>query len=497
MSDKYLLGLDIGTHGSKGAIVDISGNIVAIASCEHKLIIPQPGYAEHDANMWWNDFVKITKTLIRESKIEPSKIKAIGCSAIAPTMLPLDKDGIPLRNAILYGVDSRAAVEIDELNSKIGENLIIEKTGMPLSSQSVGPKILWYKKNELELFSRTKKIVTASTYIVYKLTGKFFIDYYTAMAFLPLFDYKNKKWSTELWPDFNLDLLPEIAWSSQTVGVVSRKSASETGLMCGTKVITGTADASAEAVSVGVVEKGDLMVMYGTSGFFIQIANKFPQTTKLWPAIYLTEGQYALLGGMSTVGALINWYKDLIGNYTYDKLNSLADRIKPGSEGIVILPYFSGARTPINNPNARGIIFGLSLYHKKEHIYRAILESIGYGIKDNVVNIEKQGLPIKKMVAIGGGINSQILLQVVSDITKIGQKVPKTKEGACYGDAFLAGLGIGYFKSFKDVLNWVKWEKEIIPNKNNFSIYNKLYRIYKDIYKNTYKINNRLKDISK
>ncbi|GAI00284.1 unnamed protein product, partial [marine sediment metagenome] len=193
-------------------------------------------------------------------------------------------------------------------------------------------------------------------------------------------------------------MLPDISWTTDIAGFVTKEASKQTGLKEGTPVIVGTADASAEGISAGVVEMGDLMIMLGTSSFFIQIVKERANSKVLWSANYLESNQYAIAAGMGTAGAVINWFYEMLGNKSLSELDNLAERVKAGSEGLILLPYFSGERTPINNPNARGLLFGLSLYHKKDHVFRAIMEGIAYGIKDNLEHMEKLGTPVKKIV---------------------------------------------------------------------------------------------------
>lgn len=496
MNKNYFLGIDIGTHESKGVLVNKNGNVLAEASREHKLLIPLPGYAEHDPFQWWEDFIYLVKELVGKSGVSSKDIVSVACSAIAPTMLPLDTEGEPLRNAILYGIDNRASKEIVELSEKIGKEKLLECTGTLLFSQSVGPKILWFMKNEPHLFTRTKRIVTATTYLVYKLTSRFVIDYYTASAFNPMFNYKKMQWSNDLWEDAPIELLPDLEWTTSIAGGVTKKAAVETGLEEGTSVIVGTADAAAEAVSSGVAEIGDLMIMYGTSAFFIEIIDRFIKSTSAWPAVYLQPGMYAITAGMSTCGAIMAWFKEMLSGCSYEDLDKLAEKVYPGANGLLALPYFSGERTPINNPNARGAIIGLSLFHRKDHLFRALLEAIAYGIRDNIKNITKAGLPPKRVIAIGGGVKSGILLQIVSDVARIKQIVPKTRLGACYGDAFLAALAVGRYTRLLDVLNWIEWQTETCPIEENSLLYDKYFKLYKSLYASTSEIVDRLVSLS-
>ncbi|MGH6873833.1 MAG: FGGY family carbohydrate kinase, partial [Aestuariivirgaceae bacterium] len=268
---RHYLGIDIGTFESKGVLVDERGEIVASAAKPHKMIVPQPGWAEHRPREdWWEDFTFISRKLLADSGAAPSSIRAIGSSAIGPCMLPVDKNGAPLMNAVLYGVDARAAKEITELTEKIGEEVLLDKCGNALTSQSVGPKILWLKRNRPDIFASTHKILTSTSYLVHRLTEKFVIDHYTAANSSPLYLVDKRVWSDELSADIiALDRLPDLAWTTDIAGHVTKRAAAETGLAAGTPVIVGTVDAAAEALSVGVLENGDMMLMYGSTIFII------------------------------------------------------------------------------------------------------------------------------------------------------------------------------------------------------------------------------------
>ena len=251
----------------------------------------------------------ITRKLLADSRIDPKAIKAIGCSAIGPCMLPVDVDGNALMNGVLYGVDNRAAAEVDELTSDIGEDVLLQRCGNALTSQSVGPKILWLKRNHPDLFAQTEKIHTSTTYIVQKLTGRAVIDHYTAANFSPLYDIEAQEWTTALTDKIvGPDMLPDILWSSDIAGTVTSKSAELTGLAEGTPVLTGTIDAAAEAISVGVASPGEMMIMYGSTIFIIMPTAKPVSDARLWYAPWLFQGQHACMAGLATSGTLTHWF---------------------------------------------------------------------------------------------------------------------------------------------------------------------------------------------
>ncbi|MEQ9037712.1 MAG: FGGY family carbohydrate kinase, partial [Silicimonas sp.] len=283
----YTLGIDIGTFESKGVLVNArTGAIIAEARCPHEMLVPRPGWAEHRPEEdWWCDTVRITRSILGDSGIDPAEIAAVATSAIGPCMLPVDENGAPLMNGVLYGVDTRAEKEITDLNREIGEEAILETCGNALTSQSVGPKILWFKRNHPDLYARTHKVLTSTSFITHRLTGEYVIDHYTAANFSPLYDVGSQNWSDALTNAIlPLDLLPRLLWSTEIAGRVTAAAAAETGLAEGTPVTCGTIDAAAEAVSVGVRYPGDMMMMYGSTIFIIQVTDAPVRDTRLWYA---------------------------------------------------------------------------------------------------------------------------------------------------------------------------------------------------------------------
>ena len=498
MKSQYLMGIDIGTYGSKGVISTAAGEVVAHGSLDHELSTPKPGYGEHDPEkIWWHDFVKLSRMLIGESGIDPKTIAGVGVSAIAPCVLPIDKEGRPLRPAILYGLDTRASEEIEALETTLGRKAIFENSALHLSSQAAGPKILWIRNHEPEIWKKTATILTGSGYLVYKLTNRKVIDYYTATAYAPLLDIKRGVWSEEMASAItSLDRLPDLLWSKDVAGKVTREAAQQTGLAEGTPVIAGTADAAAEALSAGMSEAGDLMVMYGSSAFFIQKTDQLVMTDKLWGATFLEDQTYAVAAGMSTSGSLTRWFRDQLapqeiiqeregGPNAFQALADLASESQPGANGLILLPYFSGERTPINDPHARGLYIGLNLATTRADLYRAILEGVGYGILHNIDTMREEGVPPKRILAVGGGTKNPLWLQIVSDIAGIEQFVPDQHYGASYGDAFLAGVGVGLFSDTGEIVNWIKFGRRVKHNPERHAVYKKYYEIYRQVYQDT------------
>ncbi len=494
---KYFLGIDIGTYESKGALVDERGNLVASDSVGHLMEAPLPGYAEHDAEgVWWHDFCTLSRSLIQEAGIQNTDITAVGCSTIAPCCLPVDENLELLRKAILYGIDVRCSEEIRDILAADNEDDIVASCGASVTSQSAAAKILWIRNHEPEVYGRTSKFITGTTYLVAKLTGSFVIDNYTASTFVPIYDVKACDWKKDIAAFCKREQLADCRWTNETAGRVTRTAAEETGLAEGTLVTVGTADASAEAVSEGVTEPGDMMIMYGSSIFMINIVNRFVPDKRLWASPFLFKGTYTIAAGMSTAGTLTRWFRDQLardlslreGSNVYDALAKGIENIAPGSGGLVVLPYFSGERTPINDAQAKGMIFGLNLTHTREHLYQACLEGIGYGIGQHFEIFKELDVFPARIMAVGGGLKTRKWIQMVSDIIGCRQDYARVKIGAAYGDALLAMLAVGAIQTKQDLKALVQPEGWFTPDEGRCKAYLP-YRVrYGQLYQATKEI---------
>ena len=496
MAAKYLLGVDIGTSGSKGVLVDLAGKVIAHKSAEHAVDTPKPGWYEHDADqIWWEDLKKIIRGLIAEAGVEPSEIGAVGVSALCPEMLPVDEDGRPLRKGILY-CDGRAQKQIDDLVRLLGAERIAEMSANVLSSHFVGPKILWFRENEPALFERTHKIYSAASYLCLKLTGSGIVDFLEASNFSPLFNVQQLDWDEDTCAELGIarELLPEIRATTDIAGEVTSEAAEETGLAPGTPVITGTCDAFAEAVSVGVVSEGEASLLYGTTMVFVLIASELRMRPGMMVFPGVMQGTVAVAAGMSASAALTTWFRDNFGQIekdveerlginAYQLLSQEAATVPAGAEGLVVLPYFAGERAPIFDAHARGMILGLTLSHTRRHIYRALLEGVAYALRHNLDLIEESGAQIGRIISTGGGTKSRLWTQIVSDVIGKEQEIATNPYGAPYGDAFLAGYGAGIFKDLSPLRKeWAPPTVKITPNPEMKTVYDKYYAVYRDLY---------------
>ncbi len=477
-----VVGVDIGTSSTKGVLVDGEGRIIASAAVPNRTTRPLPGWVEHDAEaVWWRGFLAVVRQLRDAPGGGREEVGAICVSGIGPCLLAADAQAAPLRNAILYGVDTRAGAEIEELNRELGADRILERCGSPLTSQAVGPKLLWLRRHEPEVWARTRRLLMASSLVVHRLTGEYVLDHHSASQCTPMYDLGSSAWIGD-WSEVVAPglPLPRLAWPGEVVGRVGAEAASESGLPPGAAVLAGTIDAWAEALSVGVTAPGDCMVMYGTSMFMVNVAPSARPHPKLWLTNGIVPGELTLAAGMATFGALTEWFSQLVGA-PLEVLSGEAAEIPPGGDGLVALPYFAGERTPIFDADARGLLCGLTLRHGRAHLFRALLEAGAFGVRHNLDAMGAAGADPARLVAVGGAAQGPLWRQVVSDVTGRRQEIPEVLIGAAYGDALLAARASG---AAGPGTLWSRIEGEVVPSPDPGvrATYNDLYRLYLELY---------------
>jgi len=477
------LGVDIGTSSSKGVLVAADGSILATATRAHDVDRPHSGWVEMDANVWWAEFVDIARELLTAQP--DAEIVAVGVSGMGPCVLLADEDDEPVRPAILYGVDTRSAAQIARLTAELGADEITRVGGSSLTSQAAGAKMAWVADEEPEAWDRAKRLFMPASWLARKLTGAYVLDHQSASQTSPLYDIENERWHDPWWSAYAPSIeQPPLAWAGDIAGVVTAAASGLTGIPVGTPVITGTIDAWSEAVSVGAHGVGDLMLMYGTTMFLVVTVAETLRTPSMWTTAGAFAGTRNLAGGMSTSGALTAWLKDFTGT-DYPRLLAEAAESGPGARGLLMLPYFAGERTPIQDPDARGVIAGLTLRHGRGDLYRAALEATALGVRHNVETMRAAGADIRRIVAVGGGTQGRLWLQIVSDATGLVQEVPATTIGASYGAAFLAASAVTVEHERPGIDDWNPVIDRIEPDPANRDVYDDLFDRYLRLYAGT------------
>jgi xylulokinase len=463
------LGIDVGTFESKGVLVDRDGAVLAESRRRHGISTPESGHVEQDPEtVWWADVAAIARELMQHP--DAARVEGVGVSAIGPCVVATDAELHPLRPAILYGVDTRATAQIERITDRLGSEEVLRRSGNALTSQSAGPKIAWIKDAEPDVWAQARWFMTSQSFLVAKLTGEVVIDHATAGYFHPLYDLATGAWDTRGCEDFvTAAQLPRIGWSSEIAGTVTEGAAAETGIPAGTPVIIGTTDSPAEAVGSGVVADGELMAMYGSSGYYIRVGDRLRVDAQLWSAPFVFAGTYVLASGTSTAGTATRWLADLLAlteaedEQTFSALIDLAAGSEPGARGLLALPHLAGERTPFQDPASRGAVIGLGLEHTRADLARAVLEGVGHSIAAAILAFRAADAPVSRVTAIGGATKNRFIIGTVSTVTGLEQHVADTA-GAAYGDAFLVGLGVGAFRDPADVRAWVHVRETVRPD---------------------------------
>lgn len=500
---RYYLGIDIGTYESRGVLVDERFRVVADASAQHGMDNPHPGWYEHDAmGVWWSDFCSISKSLIAREGIDAREIACVGSSALGTDCLPVDSDLNPLRPAILYGIDARAEEEARILTEHYGHARVRELFGHPICSGDTATKILWIRRNEPAVFERAHKFLTGSSFLTARLTGRCVIDRALAEgSFRPLYHGDGSLDEAECSLFCEPDQVAESVTSTDIVGTVTAQAAQETGLVEGTPVICGTGDSTSEGVSVGLVTPGTAFFQYGSTMYYYYcIDRSVSEHRSKWglgsikgSKLFTVPGTWCLGDGTNAAGALTKWVRDVLyakefddelrgGESAWQVMAREAASVPPLSHGLMLLPYIYGERSPLQDPKASGMLFGLRGTHGRSEVSRAALEAIGFSTLQHVCLFEEMGLPPERVIVAGGGTRNATWMQIIADMLGISLAVPLPWQSSSYGDALMAAIGIGDLGSFEKIPDVLPNGQVIEPDAARHVVYEDALGIFIDLY---------------
>jgi len=483
MMEKYLLGIDIGTTATKGILLHPSRGIVAEAEAPAQLISRKAGWAEEDPEQWWQNVGEVTRTCLEKAGIAGREVGGVGVSGMVPTLILLDRSGKALRPSIQQN-DARSFEEIQEFRRQVDEEDVLQRTGSAITQQSIGPKLLWLRRHEPEAMAQAAHLMGSYEYIVYKLTGSFSCERNWALE-SGLFDLHRQDWDDPLLKlgTLSRDWLGKVHWPSEVVGVVTEQAARHAGLEEGTPVVTGSADHIASAFSAGVKSPGDLLVKLGGAGDILYGLDRLVVDPRLFLDYHVIPGKYLINGCMAASGSIIKWFRnELVRGADYPVLDAEGSSIPCGSDGLVLLPYFLGEKTPINDPLARGVLFGLTLSHTRGHIYRAILEGIAYGFQHHLAVLEERNLRAGKARVTNGGARSALWKQVTADVLGIPLEEVANHPGSSLGAAFVAGMGNGQFKEWGEIERFIRVSSVVRPASKAHERYRELFQVYRRLY---------------
>ena len=493
----YLLGIDIGTSSTKTVLFSISGEVVASAMDVYPLYQPRNGWAEQDADDWWNATVTSVKEVITKSKVNPKDIKGIGLSGQMHGLVMLGKDNKPIRRSIIW-CDQRTALECDQITSLVGAEKLIEITANPALTGFTASKIMWVKNNEPEIYAKCEKILLPKDYIRYKLTGEFATEVSDASG-MQLLDIPKRQWSGYVLDKLGIDagLLGKLYESPEITGTVTKEAAEKCGLCKGIPVVGGAGDQAASAIGNGIVKEGVLSATIGTSGVVFAHLNKIAIDKKgrVHTFCHAVPGAWHVMGVTQSAGLSYKWFRDnfmTCEKFTAEQLetdpNALVDKIAAtspaGANGLMYLPYLMGERTPHLDADCRGVFFGLSAMHEKKDLLRAVMEGVVFSMNDCLGIIREMGTSPNFIYAAGGGANSPLWRQMMADIMGIEIAVNNSTESGALGVAILAGVGAGVYKDVVSACDSIiKRQDSQTCQEKNKSLYEEMYKIYVNLYK--------------
>lgn len=492
----YIIGVDIGTSGTKTVLFDEAGGVVASKTIEYPMYQPQNGYAEQDPADWANAAINTIKAVMAQSGVSKYDVKGIGLSGQMHGLVMLDKDNEVIRRSIIW-CDQRTANEVEEMNRVLGREKLIEITANPALTGWTAAKILWVKNNEPENYARCRHILLPKDYIRFVLTHEYATEVSDASG-MQLLNVAERDWSDEVISALGLDksMLGKVYESCEPTGGLTKEIAELTGLCEGTVVVGGAGDNAAAAVGTGVVEDGKAFTTIGTSGVVFAHTSKISidKLGRVHTCCAAVPGCWHVMGVTQGAGLSLKWFRDnfceseketarMMGVDTYYLMDKETDTVPIGANRLLYLPYLMGERTPHLDPDARGVFFGLSAMHTKKDLLRAVMEGVSYSLRDCVEVFKQMEISVSDMMACGGGGSSPIWRQMLADLYGCPVKTASSKEGPALGVALLAGVGTGIYSSVPEACREVvKIDKVQSPIDDNVPKYDECYKLYTEIY---------------
>lgn len=494
---RYLLGVDLGTSGTKTVLFDENGQTLASKTIEYPLLQPKNGWAEQDPKFWYDATIDSIKSVLQTSKVNSEDVVALSIAGQMHGLVMLDKNGKVLRNSILW-CDARTQKQCDEITALVGKQRLIEINANPALTGFTAPKILWVRENEPEIYKECATILLPKDYVRYMLTGEKAMEISDASG-TNLLDITNRVWSDEILEKLSIEksLMPPIIESSAIAGHITKEIAALTGLKEGTIVAGGAGDNAAAALGTGVCKEGDAFVTLGTSGVIFAHTNKpsIDPLGRVHTFCAAVKNSWTAMSCTLAAGLSLRWTRDELysfekdaeaakGNDVYNLMTENASKIPVGADGLVYLPYLMGERSPVLDPNARGVFFGLTARHTKSHMTRAVLEGITLSQRHNLDVLHQMDINPVNLTACGGGAQSPFWRQLLADILQCKIVTTTSKEGPALGAAILAGVAAGVFESVEQgCAKLVKMSEQFSDtNKDNAAKYDEVYKMYSFLY---------------
>jgi len=502
----YLIGLDVGTTGAKALLIEPDGGVRTSVTKEYPTDMPQPLWAEQDPGDWWRASADAIRCLLRQTGVGGEDVAGVGLTGQMVGLVALDSQGKPVRPCIMWN-DQRSGPQCEAITKQLGFERLMALISNPVVPGFVAPKVLWVREHEPEAYRCIAHILLPKDYVRLRLTGDYATEVSDASG-TSLFDVVHRRWSQEMLDalDIPSEWFPPCYESPEVTGAITREAAEATGLRAGTPVVGGAGDQPAQAVGSGIVEAGLVSVTTGTSGVVFAATDgptAHPQGL-LHSFCHAAPDAWYLMGVMLAAGGSLRWYRDVLGQAEqeigkltardpYELLTAEAAQAPVGSEGLLFLPYLTGERTPYADPYARGGWIGLTARHDRRHLVRAVLESVTFGLRDSLELVRELGVEVEQIRASGGGARSALWRQIQADIFDTEIVTVNETEGAAYGAAILAAVGVGIFNSVAGACRQlVRVESSVEPIPTHTARYDELYAVYRELYHTLKPHNDRL-----
>ena len=481
-----LLGVDIGTSSCKTALFDPEGKVVAQGGCEYPVSYPRKGWAEQDPAQWWEGVCRAVREMISDNGIDPAEIAGIGTDGQSWSAIALDREGNVLCPTPIW-TDTRSEGICRETEDRLTAEKLFGLCGNPAKPGYTWPKILWYRKHRPEVFEKTEKILQSNSYIVYRMTGEITQDISQGYG-LACFDMRKGCWDEEMCETLGIPrrMLPEIVPCHQIVGRLTGEAAKQMGLREGVPVAAGGLDAACGTLGAGVVSPGQTQEQGGQAGGMSICIDQYAADPRLILGFHVVPGRWLLQGGTTGGGGALKWLREtMCPELSFAEMSALAETAEPGSGGVTFLPYMAGERSPIWDPKACGVFFGLNFGVTRAQMIRACMEGVAYSLRHNLETAAEAGARTGGLRAMGGSANSRIWTQIKADVTGCGIEVPGSDTATTLGAAMLAGVGTGVWQGFEEAARQtIRVNRTYEPDPAVKEIYDRGYETYRKLYGN-------------
>lgn len=481
----YLLGVDIGTSSCKTALFDPDGRLAAQGSSEYPVSYPHRGWAEQDPALWWDGACRAIRAMMEASGIRPAEVAGIGVDGQSWSAIAVDGEGQVLSPTPIW-TDTRSDAICREMVSRIPEEALFQVSGNPVQPGYTWPKILWYRQHRPEVYQKTEKILQSNSYIVYRMTGEMSQDVSQGYG-LACFDMRKRAWDPDTCQRLGIPekLLPQIVPCHHIVGTLTEEAARQTGLIAGIPVAAGGLDAACGTLGAGVASPGQTQEQGGQAGGMSICTDHYTADPRLILSCHVVPGQWLLQGGSTGGGGALKWLREtMCPALSFEEMSDLAATVPPGSDGVVFLPYMAGERSPIWDPNACGVFFGMRYGTTLAHLIRACMEGVAYSLRHNLETAEKAGARAGCLRAMGGSANSRVWTQIKADVTGCNIEVPGSDTATTLGAAILAGVGTGVYATCQEAAErTVSVRRRHTPDGSRKAAYDEGFSVYLDLYR--------------